>query len=415
VSDLKAVRGTRDLIGEDLARHRLVVDRFRALAERYGFEAIETPVFEFTDVFKRTLGETTDVVTKEMYTFEDKGGESLTLRPEPTAGIARAFLSNGWQQNLPLKLSTSGPMFRYERPQKGRLRQFHQLDVEILGVAEPQADIELIALGQNLLDELGIARHVTLELNTLGDTESRTAYREVLVDYFRGFLDDLSPESKDRLERNPLRILDSKDPNDRALIADAPKLDAYLNTQSQDFFASLLAGLDALGIRYQRNPALVRGFDYYSHTAFEFTTTALGAQGTVIGGGRYDRLIEFMGGQPTPGVGWGAGIERLSMLVAVPPAAPRPVVVVPVGADAQNYCLALAADLRRKGFIVDMGYRGNVGKRLKQADRRHAAFALLAGGDEMARGTVTLRQLDAGLQEEVALGALAERLKALGA
>jgi len=388
-------------MGEDLAKHRRITDRFRNLAERYGFDAIDTPIFEFTEVFKRTLGETTDVVTKEMYTFEDKGGDSITLRPEPTAGIARAFISGGWQQHLPMKLYTYGPMFRYERPQKGRLRQFHQLDAEILGVPEPQADIELISMGQQLLNELDIAQHVTLELNTLGDTESRARYRDVLVDYLSAFKAEMSPESLDRLERNPMRILDSKDPRDRALVEKAPMLGEYLNAESEDFFHAVREGLDALGIAYELNPALVRGFDYYSHTAFEFTTTALGAQGTVIGGGRYDRLIEFMGGPPTAGVGWGAGIERLSMLLADAPEPARPIVVIPVGEAVQAHCLALAAELRAAGFVVDMGYRGNVGKRMKQANRKNAAAALLVGEDEMARGAVTLKRFDDGSQAEV--------------
>ena len=413
MKDLQAVRGTRDLMGGELARHRRITDRFRNLAERYGFDAIDTPVFEFTEVFKRTLGETTDVVTKEMYTFEDKGGDSLTLRPEPTAGIARAFISGGWQQHLPMKLYTYGPMFRYERPQKGRLRQFHQLDAEILGVPEPQADIELISMGQQLLNELGIAQHVTLELNTLGDTECRAKYRDVLVDYLSAYKADMSPESLDRLERNPMRILDSKDPRDRALVEKAPMLADHLNAQSEDFFAAVRDGLEALGIAYRLNPSLVRGFDYYSHTAFEFTTTALGAQGTVIGGGRYDRLIEFMGGPPTAGVGWGAGIERLSMLVAEAPAPPRPVVVIPVGDAVQAHCLALAGELRAAGIVTDMGYRGNVGKRMKQADRKNAWAALLVGEDEMARGVVTLKRFDEGAQEEVRREALVSRLKEL--
>jgi histidyl-tRNA synthetase len=402
-------------MGEDLAKHRRITDQFRNLAERYGFDAIDTPIFEFTEVFKRTLGETTDVVTKEMYTFEDKGGDNITLRPEPTAGIARAFISGGWQQHLPMKLYTYGPMFRYERPQKGRLRQFHQLDAEILGVAEPQADIELISMGQQLLNELGIAQHVTLELNTLGSTECRARYRDVLVEYLSGFKADMSEESLDRLERNPMRILDSKDPRDRALLENAPMLADLLSAEAQDFFATVKEGLDALGIAYTLNPSLVRGFDYYSHTAFEFTTTALGAQGTVIGGGRYDRLIEFMGGTPTAGVGWGAGIERLSMLVEQAPEVARPVVVIPVGDGVQTYCLALACDLRAAGIVTDMGYRGNVGKRMKQAGKKNAVATLLVGEDEMAKGVVTLKHFDQGTQEEVSRDALIARLKELNA
>src|SRR5690606_13545792 len=261
-----------------------------------------------------TLGDTSDIVTKEMYTFIDRGGEQITLRPEATAGIARAFISGGLAQHVPLKYFCAGPMFRFERPQKGRLRQFHQIDIELLGVAEPLGDVEVIAAAADVLQALGVLDKTTLELNTLGDSESRNAYRTVLVDYLKGHLQCLSPDSRSRLERNPLRILDSKDAADRAVIADAPVFTDYLTPAARDFFDRVRAGLDTLGIDYSVNPRLVRGLDYYCHTAFEFTTTELGAQGAVIAGGRYDGLIELMGGPPTPGIGWAGGIERLAML-----------------------------------------------------------------------------------------------------
>ncbi len=315
MSALQPVRGTHDLLPEEMRRHRRVIETARAAAERYGYLEMATPIFEFSEVFKRTLGDTSDIVTKEMYSFTDKGGEQLTLRPEATAGIARAFISGGLSQHLPLKCFCSGPMFRYERPQKGRQRQFHQIDIELLGVPGPAGDIEVIACGAAVLRDLGILDRTVLELNTLGDGESRAAYREALVGYFSAHRDRLSADSRDRLARNPLRILDSKDPGDRRLVADAPDFGEYLNQKSRDFFSAVTEGLERLGIAYRLSPRLVRGLDYYCHTAFEFTTTHIGAQGTVLGGGRYDGLIELMGGPPTPGVGWAAGIERMAMML----------------------------------------------------------------------------------------------------
>src|SRR5256714_12228463 len=322
--ELQPARGTQDLLPETMRRHRRVSDTAREQARLYGFAEIATPVFEFTEVFARPIGEHTDIVAKEMYTFNDRGGEEITLRPENTAGVVRAVLSNGLTQSTPLKFFYSGPMFRYERPQKGRFRQFHQIGVELLGVAQPQADIEVIALGHRVLKALGIADRVVLELNTLGDPESRSAYRDALVAYFSARVSELSEDSRRRLERNPLRILDSKDPGDQRLAAEAPDFAEYLNEASGEFFTRVRDGLDQLGIADRLNPRLVRGLDYYTHTAFEFVTTDLGAQGTVIGGGRYDGLVELMGGPAMPGVGWAAGIERLALLIAETPRALRP-------------------------------------------------------------------------------------------
>ena len=308
---LQPVRGTQDLLPEAMRRHRQVKEAARMTAELYGFAEIATPIFEFTDVFARPIGEGTDIVSKEMYTFEDRGGEEITLRPENTAGVVRSILSNGLVQSAPLKFFYEGPMFRYERPQKGRFRQFHQIGVELIGVAQPQADIEVIALGCRVLRALGIENRTVLEINTLGDPESRVAYRHALTAYFSDHVSELSQDSLRRLERNPLRILDSKDESDNRVAADAPSFAEYLTAESQDFFVRVRDGLDALDIRYQINPRLVRGLDYYTHTAFEFVTSDLGAQGTVMGGGRYDGLVELMGGPALPGVGWAAGIERL--------------------------------------------------------------------------------------------------------
>jgi histidyl-tRNA synthetase len=397
-------------VGETALRHRKVVETGRAVAARYGYAEIATPIFEFTEVFVRTLGETSDVVTKEMYSFTDRGGETVTLRPEYTAGVARAFISGSLGHNLPIKLFCSGPMFRYERPQKGRLRQFHQIDVEVIGAPEPLADVEVIALGAQILRTLGLQDDVTLELNTLGDPTSRRAYRDLLVDYLSAYRADLSADSQVRLERNPLRILDSKDPGDREILKGVPTLDACLNDESRAFFEAVRAGLDALGIAYVLNPLLVRGLDYYTHTAFEFTTNKLGAQGAVIAGGRYDGLIAAMGGPDTAGIGWAAGVERLALLLDQTPAVPRPLAVVPIGDGVELDALRLAEELRRDGHGVEFGFRGKLGQRLKRAAGHHARFAILLGEDELAAHQVVLRDLDRGEQETVPRAALAARL-----
>lgn len=410
---LQPARGTQDLLPEAARRHRRVSETAREMAELYGFAEIATPIFEFTEVFARPIGEHTDIVAKEMYTFTDRGGEEVTLRPENTAGVVRAVLSNGLTQSTPLKFFYSGPMFRYERPQKGRFRQFHQIGVELLGVAQPQADIEVIALGNRILRALGIADRVVLELNTLGDPASRAAYRDALVGYFSARHSELSEDSRRRLERNPLRILDSKDPGDQRITSEAPDFSDYLNDASRDFFARVRDGLDRISIAYRLNPRLVRGLDYYTHTAFEFVTTDLGAQGTVIGGGRYDGLVELMGGPAMAGVGWAAGIERLAMLIDELPAPPRPIAIVPIGEVAESRALVLAEELRAAGFVIDLFYSGNLARRMRRADRIGARAAVLLGDDELARGAATVRDLDSGAQGEVALGTLAAQLTAL--
>jgi histidyl-tRNA synthetase len=346
-----------------------VVETFERVRKLYRFRRAEMPVFEKTAVFSRSLGETTDVVSKEMYSFEDRGGESVTLRPEFTAGIARAYLTNGWQQHAPLKIATHGALFRYERPQKGRYRQFHQVNAEILGAGEPQADVELLVMADQLLRELGVADGVTLHLNTLGDAPSREAWRSELVTYFRDHSASLSEDSQDRLERNPLRILDSKDPRDKPFTAEAPKIDDYLSAEAQDFFGKVTSGLDAAGVAWQRAPALVRGLDYYRHTAFEFVTDRLGAQGTVLGGGRYDGLIETLGGAHTPAVGWAAGIERLAMLVGEH-REERLVVAIALEADELlDRAISIATDLRRAGFSVELVSTGSPRKRFDKATK----------------------------------------------
>ncbi len=408
---LQPVRGTHDLLPDDARAHRAVEETARAVAERFGFGEIATPIFEFTEVFKRTLGDTSDIVTKEMYTFEDRSGDSLTLRPEGTAAVVRAFISNGLAQSVPVKLFYRGPMFRHERPQKGRQRQFHQVGVELLGAENPLGDVDVLAMGWQLLGALGLSDKVVLHLNSLGDPESREAYRAALVSYLSGHLDKLSEDSRSRLERNPLRILDSKDEGDKAVVANAPRLIEHLNDSSRAFLDTVCEGLSALGIPFEIDHALVRGLDYYCHTAFEFVTTDLGSQGTVLAGGRYDGLVKQMGGPPTPGIGWAAGVERLAMLMGEGRViGPRPLAMVPTGGITELEALKLSHRLRQGGFFVDMGYSGNMGKRMKRANKINARAAVIVGEDELAQGTVAVRDLDSGEQETVALASLEETL-----
>ncbi|MBO7555886.1 MAG: histidine--tRNA ligase [Alphaproteobacteria bacterium] len=411
MSKMQSVRGTYDLYGEAKRKTKRVARIAEQVVEKYGFEEMETPIFEFTEVFARNLGDTSDIVTKEMYCFEDRGGESLTLRPEGTAGIVRAFVSNGMQQDLPLKIYYQGPMFRYERPQKGRQRQFTQFGVELLGAATPQADVELIAMAYEFLEKLGLQGQVVVELNSLGDAESRDAYREKLVTYLRENYDRLSEDSKNRLERNPLRVLDSKEECDKAVVENAPLYADSLNEVSKDFFAKVLKGLDILGIKYRVNNRLVRGLDYYSHTVFELVTDKLGAQGTVLAGGRYDGLVEQMGGGPVAGIGWACGVERLAMLLPEIPEKESPVAVVPVSDDMNEEALKIAQNLRLAGFRVEQGYSGNIKKRMIKADKMMAKAAVIVGPDEFAQGKVVIKNLKDGQQKVVNIDSLAEELK----
>jgi len=412
MTNVQPVRGTQSLLGEDADRLAAVVSAFDRVRRLYGFKRVEVPVIEPTQVFARTIGETTDVVSKEMYSFEDRGGESITLRPEFTAGIARAYLSEGWQQHAPLKVATYGPAFRYERPQKGRFRQFHQLDAEIIGAAEPQADVEILAFADQLLKELGIGKGAILQLNTLGDPETRSAWRDALHQHFAARRKDLSADSRARLDRNPLRILDSKAHEDWPLIDSAPPIDDFLTSEAVDFFAQVTAGLDSAGVVWERAPRLVRGLDYYRHTAFEFVTDRLGAQGTVLAGGRYDGLIETLGGPHTPAVGWAAGIERLAMMIDAPVAEAPRAVLVPLGDRALAAAQRILAELRGAGIAVDMAFRGNMKKRMSRASESGAEFALIIGDDELDRGEAQLKHLGTGEQRAVALDKLAAALKA---
>jgi histidyl-tRNA synthetase len=412
VTTPQPVRGMQSLLGQEADRFHAVVSAFDRVRRLFGFRRVEVPVLEPTAVFARSLGETTDVVSKEMYTFEDRSGDSVTLRPEFTAGIARAYLTEGWQQYAPLKVATHGPAFRYERPQKGRFRQFHQLDAEVLGAAEPQADVEVLCFADQLLRELGLGDTVVCKLNTLGDPATRAAWRDALHEHFSAHRAALSEESRDRLDRNPVRILDSKAHADWPIIDSGPVIDDYLTSEASDFFAAVTTGLDAAGVRWERAPRLVRGLDYYRHTAFEFITDTLGSQGTVLAGGRYDGLVEALGGPHTPAIGWAAGIERLSMMIGQPPTEVPAAVLVPLGEAAERVAIQVLAELRRQGLSADMAWRGNMKKRMAKAASSGAGHAIILGDAEVENGTAQVKNLQSGEQRAVALDLLHAALTA---
>jgi len=420
MAKLQPARGTHDLMPADMRRHRAVGDAARRVAGLYGFDEIATPIFEFSDVFRRTLGDTSDIVTKEMYSFVDKRGEEITLRPENTPGVVRAVLSNGLLQQAPLKFFYFGPMFRYERPQKGRQRQFHQIDLEVLGAPEPGADIEVISVAADILDRLGILDRCVLKLNSLGDPESRAGYRKVLVDYYSAHLDRLSEDSRNRLQRNPLRILDSKDEGDKAINAGAPSFADYLNEASRDFFAAVNRALDDLGVPHELDDRLVRGLDYYTHTTFEFVSDALdAAQSTIGGGGRYDGLVTALGGPDTPGIGFGTGIERVLLACDAEEVftVDQPLVdVYVVDTTGGTAARDLVTEFRRAGIAADRAFDGRSMKsQMKSADRSGASVVCIIGDDELAAGTVTVRELR-GDQTQTTLdraglvGSISERL-----
>jgi histidyl-tRNA synthetase len=404
---IQPVRGMNDVLPAEIGAWQTIETAAREVLEAYGFQEIRVPLVERTELFKRAIGEYTDVVEKEMYTFVDQGGESLTLRPEGTAGVMRALISNGMLRGQRHKLWCAGAMFRHERPQKGRYRQFHQVSVEAVGFNGPDVDVELIALAARLWRRLRITR-VRLEINSLGTPQSRRAYREQLVEYLQAHYEQLDADSRRRLQGNPLRVLDSKNPEMRALIEAAPVLTDHLDPQSQAHFEALCAGLEALGIPFRINPRLVRGLDYYSRTVFEWITDALGAQDAVCSGGRYDGLIGQLGGEATPGIGFAMGIERLVALMsqdaAPAPAPSADVYIVVNGERAAAYGLELAERLRDalpdRRFELNLG-GGNFKAQFRRADRSGAALALILGDDELARGVGALKPLrqEAGQSE----------------
>jgi histidyl-tRNA synthetase len=410
---LQPVRGTKDILIDDFRVFNHVQKIARETSSLYGFKEISTPIFEFTEIFAKTLGEESDVVGKEMYIFEDRGGESITLRPEFTAGIARAFISGGLTNQLPLKLFSTGPLFRYERPQKGRQRQFHQINFEMLGVAEPVADVEVISMGAHILQMLGLSDKIKLEINSLGDKASREKYRGTLVEYLNDYKNDLSEDSIKRLDKNPMRILDSKDEGDKKVVANAPVIEDSYSSEASDFFSYVKEGLDNLGIEYHVNSSLVRGLDYYCHTAFEFTTDALGAQNAVLAGGRYDGLISMMGGADTPAVGFAGGVERLVALFGKDVEDIRPVVIIPIGEQAEKQAVLLAGLLRKEGIYIELGYSGNVKKRMKKANNMNAKAAIIFGDDEIAQKIAKVKDFDSGEEVDIPVDKLVDKVKAI--
>jgi histidyl-tRNA synthetase len=417
--EIQPIRGMNDVLPAQIAAWQRLEDCVRELVASYGYEEIRVPIVEHTALFKRAIGEYTDVVEKEMYTFADQGGDSLTLRPEATAGIMRALISNGMLRGQRHKLWCFGPMFRHERPQKGRYRQFNQLDLEAVGYPGPDVDAELIALVARLWRRLGIER-VRLEINSLGTPESRRAYREKLIEHFRAHESALDNDSRRRLEGNPLRILDSKNPQMRAIVAAAPLLTDHLDTESREHFDALCAALTSIGIPYRVNPRLVRGLDYYSRTVFEWITDALGAQDAVCSGGRYDGLISQLGGEPTPGVGFAMGMERVVELLVqagqVPAAPGADVYVVVSGSRATAAGVGLVEHLRdalpARRFDLNLG-GGNFKAQFRRADRSGAVLAVILGDDELARGVAAVKPLrnEAG-QSECPLPELAAAIEA---
>lgn len=401
---LQPIKGTRDLMGDEILAFRNIVKTAQDLLPLYGFQEIETPIFESSTVFSKTLGEASDIVMKEMYTFTDKGEDSITLRPEGTAGVARAVISNSLSRDLPLKLFYSGPMFRRERPQKGRYRQFYQMGAELIGVPTPVADFEVIRLGWMILDKLHLLDSITLEINSIGDEASRFNYQAQLKSYFLSVASQLSPESQERIERNPLRILDSKSEQDQPFIENAPKLRDHLNPESKAFFETVQQLLSQVGIKYTINDRLVRGLDYYCHTVFEFTTNALGSQNAVLSGGRYDGLISQMGGPATPGVGWGAGIDRLALLVLnqkIKTTLPQTLGIIPIDPSMELEAVRLMDSLRSAGLPVQMPYSGNLSKRLKKMDRLNCVGVIFVGGDEDLKQQVMFKNFTDGSQKAV--------------
>ncbi len=417
--NIRAVKGMNDLLPDTMRVWRHVETVVRDVVEAYGYAEIRLPLLEMTDLFRRSIGEVTDIVEKEMYTFEDRNGESLTLRPEGTASVVRACLTNGLLHNQRQKLWTSGPMFRYEKPQKGRYRQFYQIDVEALGYAGPDVDAEIILLCARMWKALGLSR-IALDINSLGDADTRTAYRTALVEYFSAHRARLDADSLRRLEQNPLRILDSKNPEMQALIEGAPAMADYLGGAAAEHFAGLRSLLDAAGLQYRVNPRLVRGLDYYNRTVFEWHTDALGAQGAVCSGGRYDGLVEMLGGRPTPAIGWAMGVERLVALFeasggSVPAGRPA-VYVVAVGEAAEREAPGVAERLRDAlpALVVDMNLDGGGFKaQLKRADKSTAALAVILGEDEVRAGRAGLKPLRSGEdQVTVSLDRLHEEVAA---
>lgn len=408
---LKTVRGVHDLLPQELYKHHEVINTALEISNKFNYSQIEIPIFEFAEVFTKPLGESSDIVTKENYIFKDRSNDQLMLRPEGTSGVVRAFLNAGLIQDIPQRFSYYGPMFRYERPQKGRLRQFKQFGVECLGLASSMADVEVISLGYELLSKLNVLEKINLKINTLGDFESRNNYRNALINYLNGYKSSLSKESLKRLSINPLRILDSKNEEDQKIIESAPNIIEYLNLESKTRFENICKGLDYLNIEYKIDKNLVRGLDYYCHTAFEFTTNELGAQGTVLAGGRYDGLSKILGGSDVPGVGWAAGIERLAFMVQSEFINKTDVVLIGQTENFNYLLLPIMKELINQGIKTEIIYTGNLTKKFKRANKINASYAIVLGEEEINKNILKLKNLTSGSEELVNLKQIIKKIK----
>ena len=408
---LRTVRGVHDLLPYELHKHNIVVNAGLEISDKYNYSQIEIPIFEFSEVFTKPLGKSSDIVTKENYIFKDRSEDELMLRPEGTSGVVRAFLNAGLIQDLPQRFSYYGPMFRYERPQKGRLRQFKQLGVECLGLSSPMADIEVLSLGHDFLDKLNILDKIILKINSLGDFDSRKNYRDSLVNYLKNYQSKLSKDSLRRLLINPLRILDSKNEEDQKIIQNAPSIFEYLNIESKTRFEDVCKGLDHLNIKYQIDKNLVRGLDYYCHTAFEFTTNELGTQGTVLAGGRYDGLSKMLGGPDVPGVGWAAGIERLALMVQSEFVNAIDVVLVGQCENFNYLLLPIMKKLIQEGIKSEIIYTGNFSKKFKRANKIKASYAIILGKEEINKKIFKFKDLTSGFEELLNLDQIIKKLK----
>lgn len=400
-TNFQNVRGTQDLFYDLIDKYNFVVDVAKNVAKTYNFHEIITPIIEESNLFERSVGDGSDIVMKELYKFEDRGGNLLALRPEFTAGVARSFLNNGeLNQNLPQKLFSYGPLFRYDRPQKGRYRQLNQINFEYIGNKEYIADVEIICLFYKILQELGL-KNITLEINSLGSNDCKKRYENALKEYFSNLKDKLSDDSKVRLEKNPLRILDSKEECDKILVKDAPKINEFYSDEEKDFYANILKTLDFLNIKYFSNPLLVRGLDYYTSTVFEFTTTDLGAQSSVGGGGRYDNLIGEIGNEEVPSVGCAGGIERLMLLIDKKIEKNYELLaIIPVSENENEYCIDLANKLRNQGKNIELIYSGKFKKKMEKMNKCGADFAIIVGEDEIKNGKLKIKNLKTSEEEE---------------
>ncbi|MDR2777724.1 MAG: histidine--tRNA ligase [Rickettsiales bacterium] len=416
--NLQPVRGTRDLFGEDINKYNHVVEVAREISLAYNFTELMTPIFEFSEVFERNLGDTSDIVLKEIYKFKDRSDNYLSLRPEFTAGVVRALLNNSeLGDRLPIKLFSHGPIFRYDRPQKGRYRQFSQVNFECFGIDGYMGDVDMILMCRRFLESLGVD-NLTLEINSLGSEESRESFENSLGKYLEKYKGDLSEDSKIRLEKNILRILDSKDERDRKILENAPRIGAHYTMEDRKFFSSILEKLSLMGVKYEINESLVRGLDYYTSTVFEFipgklAADRLGAQSTVMAGGRYDRLVGQMSNRNVPAVGCAAGVERLMLLMEEQQLGLELISVIPVSDGELDHCLELVERLRSRGIACELNSHGSIRKKMTLANRSHSKYTIIVGTEEIGTGTLTLKDMETGIEEKLDPSSLLEKLSPL--